>query len=145
MIEKIISGGQTGADQGGIIGAKAAGIPTGGCAPKGWRTDAGPAPWLAYFGLVEADSHKYEYRTFLNVQEAHGTVIFGDIHSAGSKLTIRYCEQERRPYLINPSSEELEEWTRMSDIWVLNVAGNRASRQPMIMGQVALTVFRAFS
>ena len=43
----IISGGQTGADQAGLLAAQALGLQTGGWAPHGWRTDAGPAPWLA--------------------------------------------------------------------------------------------------
>jgi hypothetical protein len=53
MIERVISGGQTGADQGGLRAAQACGIPTGGWAPRGWLTEAGPAPWLADWGLVE--------------------------------------------------------------------------------------------
>ena len=51
MIGKIISGGQTGVDQAALRAAKACGIPTGGWAPKGWRTEDGPAPWLADLGL----------------------------------------------------------------------------------------------
>ena len=40
-IFKIISGGQTGADKGGLIAAKKANIKTGGIAPKGFMTEAG--------------------------------------------------------------------------------------------------------
>lgn len=40
----IISGGQTGADQGGLDAGKALGLKTGGLMPKGWRTEAGPRP-----------------------------------------------------------------------------------------------------
>jgi hypothetical protein len=36
---KIISGGQTGADQGGLEGARLLGIQTGGTAPYNWMTD----------------------------------------------------------------------------------------------------------
>jgi hypothetical protein len=52
MIVQVISGGQTGADQGGLRAARACGIPTSGWAPKGWMTEAGPAPWLADWGLA---------------------------------------------------------------------------------------------
>jgi hypothetical protein len=38
MIERVISGGQTGADQAGWRAARAAGIPTGGFMPKGFLT-----------------------------------------------------------------------------------------------------------
>ena len=47
MLECIISGGQTGADQGGLLAARKSGIQTGGWCPLGWRTELGPAPWLA--------------------------------------------------------------------------------------------------
>lgn len=53
MLTKVISGGQTGVDQAALRAAKAARIPTGGYAPKGWLTEDGPAPWLADFGLIE--------------------------------------------------------------------------------------------
>jgi hypothetical protein len=67
MIERVISGGQTGTDQAALRAAHAAGIPTGGWAPKGWLTE-GPldeeghpfpktvaSPCLAEWGLVECD------------------------------------------------------------------------------------------
>ena len=60
---KIISGGQAGADQGGLLGARDAGLPTGSTAPKGWRTEDDPAPWLVDFGLVESKSPSYAART----------------------------------------------------------------------------------
>jgi hypothetical protein len=53
MIERVISGGQTGADQGGLRAPRACAIPTGGWAPRGWLTEAGPAPCLEESGLVE--------------------------------------------------------------------------------------------
>jgi len=40
-LEMVISGGQTGADRGGLIAAKELGIPTGGTAPLGYKTEAG--------------------------------------------------------------------------------------------------------
>jgi len=46
MLERIITGGQIGADQGALRAARAAGIATGGWAPAGWETEAGPAPEL---------------------------------------------------------------------------------------------------
>ncbi|MFA4842787.1 MAG: pyruvate kinase, partial [Candidatus Omnitrophota bacterium] len=47
---KIISGGQTGADRGALEGAKIAGLPTGGWAPKDYHTAKGPDPALKEFG-----------------------------------------------------------------------------------------------
>ena len=47
MVTKIISSGQTGADLGGLWGARDAGFPTGGFAPKGYLTIiAGESPLL---------------------------------------------------------------------------------------------------
>ena len=37
MLIKIISGGQTGADMGGLRAGRALNIPTGGSAPHGWK------------------------------------------------------------------------------------------------------------
>ena len=62
--DKIISGGQTGADIGGLIGAKRAGIKTGGTAPRGYKTEKGPQiQSLKYLGLVEHPSEHYRHRT----------------------------------------------------------------------------------
>ena len=52
-LEKVICGGQTGADQARLRAARAAGIPTGGFAPNGRLTEDGPAPGLAEYGLTE--------------------------------------------------------------------------------------------
>lgn len=126
-LSKIISGGQTGADQGGLEAATELGIPTGGWCPKGWRTERGPDLALKAFGLEETNSLDYISRTILNVRVADGTVIFGDTRSTGSRLTIDCCERNHKPYLLNPDGGELREWIIEQGIAVLNVAGNRES------------------
>lgn len=141
---KIISGGQTGADQGGLFGASDLGIETGGCAPKGWRTEAGPAPWLAKYGLVEDISEGYEHRTVVNVRSANATVIFGKPESAGSRLTLRSCGRQGKPYLINPSAIELKLWVVEFGYECLNIAGNRESVNPGITEQVRAIIVEAF-
>jgi Circularly permutated YpsA SLOG family len=55
VIEKVVTSSQGRADQAGLHAARAAGIAIGGFAPKGWATEAGAAPWLAEFGLVECE------------------------------------------------------------------------------------------
>ena len=47
MVERVTSGGQTGADQAGLAVAKRLGIPTGGCMRNGWLTEDGPFPDVA--------------------------------------------------------------------------------------------------
>lgn len=136
----IVSGGQTGADQGGLLGAREAGVRTGGTAPRGWRTEDGAAPWLADFGLEEADREAYPVRTRANIDAADGTVIFGLPLSDGSKLTTQYCAERTKPLLHLPYGEgehdadeaarELADWLRRNGIGILNVAGNRESRNP---------------
>jgi hypothetical protein len=47
MITKIISGGQTGADQGALYAAIGLDIPHGGWVPKGGKTEGGPVKLLS--------------------------------------------------------------------------------------------------
>lgn len=105
MIKKIISGGQTGADLGGLKAAKKLGIKTGGLAPKGYKTEIGNNPELfTLYGLVAAPTDDYSYRTAANVRASHATVIFAtNAKSPGTKFTIKTCEAGGKPFiLINP-------------------------------------------
>ncbi len=143
-VQKIISGGQTGVDQVAILAARALGIPTGGTAAKGWSTEDGPAPWLEDYGLEECDRAGYPARTIENVRKSSATVIFGDPESSGSRLTINACLRHNRPYAVNPNGIVLRAWCDMLDVAVLNVAGNRASVNPEIMGTVLAVIKEAF-
>jgi hypothetical protein len=68
MLDKIITGGQTGADQTGVRSAKAFGIPTGGFMPLGFRTEDGPRPEFAeLYGAVVTATDNYCVRTEANV------------------------------------------------------------------------------
>jgi len=128
LVTLIISGGQTGADWGGLLAAADVGIATGGLAPKGYLTELGINPDLAKFGLVESDSADYKIRTIHNVLTADATVIFADyINSDGTKLTIESCIKYQKPYLINPDSISLHDWLIEQQVKVLNAAGNRES------------------
>lgn len=141
---RVVSGGQSGADQGGLHGAKMIGIPTGGHAPRGFRTEYGPMPSLATdYGLVECDAHNYQTRTELNVIDSHATVVFGDIRSSGSRLTIGLCAKHKRPVVHCPVPHPvdasalilvdfLREVAKTHNEIILNVAGNRESVNPGI-------------
>ena len=138
-VSKIISGGQTGADQGGLEAGKVLGIETGGTAPPNFLTEDGPNPsLLKKYGLVEGppDPSKYPKRTKLNVKDSSGTVIFGNTGSPGSKLTVRYCLQYNKPFILNPTSRSLRHWIEENNIVVLNVAGNRETKSPGIHKRV---------
>jgi hypothetical protein len=138
VVERVISGGQTGADQAGLRAARAFGIPTGGFAPKGWlvESDDGrrnvPAPWLADYGLVECDEPGYAARTRANVLAADATLWFGDWHSPGGRATLDACRLNSKPFLIvfqgvtQPS--QVAAWLAENRVRVLNVAGSRESK-----------------
>lgn len=143
MIRAIHSGGQTGADQGGLAAAVVLSLQSGGWVPKGWRTEDGPAPWLAELGLREHHARGYPPRTRLNARGTDGTLWFGNPHSPGGKLTLRTVREARKPaYIVDwrsgwgpPHYEEVEDfrdWLTGHNIEVLNVAGNRESSQPGI-------------
>ena len=127
-VTKIISGGQTGADRLGLEVAKELGIKTGGIAPKGYKTEKGADISLKELGLTEDSSSSYNPRTEKNVKASDGTVVFGDLNSAGSKLTINLLKQNNKPYIANPTTEELAKFLNDNNIQTLNVAGNRGSK-----------------
>ena len=136
MIEKIISGGQIGADIAGLKFARDKGIPTGGSAPKGFMTETGSRPELRdLYNLGELNGN-YMDRTIQNVKEADGTLIFAEEMTDGSRLTLDTCVKEKKPYLLNPTREEFIAWISDYDIRVLNIAGNRESVAPGIEQRV---------
>jgi hypothetical protein len=89
-LKKVISGGQVGADLGGLAAAKSLCIPTGGFAPQGYRTANGVNLELRdIFGLIECPTSDYKSRTYLNVLNSDATLRFaGDFDSPGEKCTL---------------------------------------------------------
>ena len=100
-LQKIISGGQTGADRGGLEAAEALGIETGGTVPLGFWTTDGKCPELGTrFKLKELSlerntkipiSAMYIERSKKNVDEGDATVAFRLHSSIGTDKTIGYC------------------------------------------------------
>jgi hypothetical protein len=143
MIEKIVSGGQTGADQGALDAAIEYGIPHAGWVPKGRRTEKGRLPQR--YHLKEATTIDYEQRTELNVIDSDGTVIFthGNL-IGGSALTQQLAKKHRRPCLHIDLNEItaykavviIRSWIEVRGIKILNVAGSRASEDPALYGAV---------
>jgi hypothetical protein len=135
---KIISGGQTGADLGGLRAAKMHGIETGGCAAAGFKTENGVCKDLeTIYGLIDK---KYDYatRTKENVRNADATLIFADdVNSAGTRLTIETCKKLKKPYRVNPASygivtilTKIQKIVAEDAVFVINIAGNRESVAP---------------
>ena len=150
-LRRIISGGQTGADQAGLSAACALGFETGGFAPRGWMTEAGPAPWLATrFGLEEHASAGYTARTRANVDVADATVIFVVRLDGGSALTVECARARHKPHLVlfrnDPrAADALRDWLARTAPETLNVAGHRESKHPGMNDWVHETLVRALA
>ncbi len=139
MINKIVSGGQTGADQGALDAAIKLGIRHGGWVPKGRKTENGILP--EKYALREMPTTGYRERTEKNVIDSNGTVILSRGRlSGGSAYTREMALRHDRPWIhidLNQSSEfnaatVLSKWVQNNRIEVLNVAGPRASNDPGI-------------
>lgn len=146
MLKKIISGAQTGADRAGLEAALTLGLAVGGTVPLGKKTDAGPLPdyEMQIYHLRENSSPYYPARTLANVRNSNGTVLFGNMESPGCRLTMKYCREQKRPYEINPTAEELRRFVEFYRIETLNVAGNRERTNPGIFRRVHALLVEAF-
>ena len=136
---KIISGGQTGADQGALYAARELGIETGGWAPRGFKTERGyERELLSGFGLVEHPVDGYKPRTSSNILTSDATLIVAtDLNSTGTKLTVKQCKKFGRPFLIHTRSCDndvfmAKDFLNVHQPKILNVAGNRESVSPRL-------------
>jgi len=137
-LRKIISGGQTGADQGALSACVQMGFPYGGWIPKGRRTEKGKVP--ARYRMRQHWSRHYPPRTERNVVDSDCTVIFTyGKPSGGSLLTIDFAKQHHKPCLKvdldkpeDAAVRRVVRWLkrRCPDNGVLNVAGSRRSKAP---------------
>ena len=144
--ERIVSGGQTGADRAALDWAIANGVPHGGWCPKGRRAEDGEIP--ARYELRETESDTYEERTRLNVRDSDGTVIFSIAAElkGGSAVTEMLARELGRPVLhlswarsAVDAPGRLREFVERESIGTLNVAGPRGSGEPDVgefVGQV---------
>lgn len=149
-LHTVISGGQTGADQGGLIAAWRRDVETGGQAPLYYKTQDCHNPLLEVLGLTQGSD--YAGRTRANIRNSDGTVIIAHhLGSPGTVLTRREVKLAEKPLLElnvfdlvqialgNPSvksndlaledvishSIRLRDFVVKNQIQVLNVSGNR--------------------
>ena len=153
MISRIISGGQTGADRGGLDAAIYCEIPHGGWCPKGRKAEDGVIP--PEYQLTELSSKQYLARTKANVMDSDATVLFTHGPPTGGSLKTLACAHHlKRPYkeidlksTIHAKAVDMivgwlegekelndyEDYTaRPPSTCVLNVAGSRESHAPGI-------------
>lgn len=137
MLNKVISGGQTGVDIAGLRAAKEVGLETGGWMPKNFTTTDGPMPeWAEEFGLQEHTSRRYPPRTYQNVEDAHGTIRLAfKFGTPGERCTYKAIKCYEKPYinvdLDDPCPiNDVLEWLHANSIETLNVAGNSEKTHP---------------
>jgi hypothetical protein len=146
-ITKIVSGGQTGADRGGLDAALHCNLPHGGWCPKGRKAEDRVIP--AKYELQEMPTADYLARTEANVVDSDATVIFSEgVLEGGSLRTAQFAEKHEKPWLHvdlkissrKMATEDVIEWLQgkhPTDAGkvppkncVLNVAGSRGSKAP---------------
>jgi len=139
MFKKIISGGQTGADQGALDAAIKYNFHHGGWIQKGRKTEDGILPYN--YKLKELKSGAYPNYTERNVINSDGTLIIS--HGklmGGSALPKRLAKKYNRYYLhidLNETpafiaASKINSWIIEHNIKILNVTGSRASKDPKI-------------
>jgi hypothetical protein len=136
-IQKLVSGGQTGADRAALDFAIDHHIPHGGWCPAGRLSEDGPIP--SRYCLTEIPSSAHSQRTEWNVRDSDGTVVFSvePTLTGGTQETLTFARKHHKPMLhlcqhAGPSASEAEllRFIRDNRIHVLNVAGPRASEEP---------------
>ena len=143
-IKKIVSGGQTGADRGGLDAAIEMGVPHGGWCPMGRLAEDGKIP--EKYSQKELYSRKYSHRTEQNVIDSDVTLIFTyGLPEGGSKRTAEFAEMHSKPYLWVDMDhnnqkiiDKISSWLMEinADEIVLNVAGSRGSSEPDLQERV---------
>lgn len=151
---KFISCGQTGVDRAVLDVALELGIDAGGWCPAGRIAEDEVIP--DKYPVKELISAGYDERTLKNVVDSEGTVIiyFG-CPVGGTELTIFYCIQHKRSYVLVDAEEisveraavKIDKFIELQNIKVLNVAGPRASSDARANGfarEVMCTVLQKY-
>ncbi|MGI8545490.1 MAG: putative molybdenum carrier protein [Aridibacter sp.] len=134
-INKIVSGGQTGADRAAFDFALEKGIEIGGFVPKGRRAEDGRIS-DKYPNLTETSNKNYAERTELNIINSDATLILshGKL-KGGSLLTRRLAKRHKMAFLHIDFSEfdicsavlHTKDFLHLIECKILNIAGSRAS------------------
>lgn len=149
LIDRVISGGQTGVDRAALDAARDQGLDCGGWCPKGRRSEDGPIP--TRYPLKETESGDYRIRTRRNVADSDGTLILvtGGL-TGGTALTRETALAEDKPLLVVDldapvALEKVCDWIRGNGVRTLNVAGPRESQRPGVGHRAHEFLFALFS
>jgi hypothetical protein len=144
MLDKIISGGQSGADQAAWRCAAAFGVATGGRMPKGFLTEEGPRPEFAgRYGAAETPTDCDIARIEQNVQDSDATLWFGETTTRGANATVGACQRLGKPCMpVYPGAEfepsHVAAWILENRIRTLHVTGSREGEELGIGDRVEL-------
>jgi len=134
ILNKIVSGGQSGVDRAALDVAMQLGMPCGGWCPKGRLAEDGEIP--ARYQLQETPSSKYQVRTDWNIRDSDATMILnlGRLEG-GTALTGVLAKSYGSPCIVidlesPPDTEQLFTWLKENMVSTLNIAGPRASKSP---------------
>lgn len=134
MLEKVISSGQTGANEAGLAAAKKFGLQTGGWMPMDWETAEGPRPDFELLYGMRMHSQGTRERMATNVRISDGTIRFAtSFQSSNEKLALHWVREHRRPHfdvdLANPPDPQLAiDWIKTHGIKSLHVTGSIESK-----------------
>jgi hypothetical protein len=139
MIEKILSGGQTGVDRAALDVALELGIACGGWCPAGRHADDGPIP--ARYPLQETADMDHTVRTENNVRDSDGTLMFyrGKLQG-GSAYAVLMAQKLKRPVLAidvaaPPPPAEVVAWLARHGVRRVHIGGQREVTSPGIYAQ----------
>jgi hypothetical protein len=134
LIQKIVSGGQTGVDRAALDVAMELGIPCGGWCPRNRIAEDGRI--AERYPLKESATSDPSVRTELNVIDSDGTLVLTwGKPTGGTLLTILCARHHHKPSLVvnlqeHPEIESLCKWSHSQEIHILNIAGPRESHDP---------------
>ena len=136
IINKIVSGGQSGVDRSALDFSIKHKIPHGGWCPRNRWAEDGQIPNI--YNLTETTESLPENRTQMNVKDSDATlIIYDNFMDEGTLKTNEFCLQYNKQYLEIDIAQTTDrflfrEWIRSKEIKILNIAGSRESNSPGI-------------
>jgi len=139
MLEKIISGGQTGVDRAALDVALEFGIACGGSCPAGRTADDGPIP--EKYPLTETSDYDHLVRTGNNVKDSDGSMLlYRDKLHGGTAYAMQMAKHMSREVMAidlqkSPDPQVVVDWINRHSIHTLHIGGQREKTSPGIYQQ----------
>lgn len=148
MLKKVLAGGQTGVDRAALDVAIDLGIAHGGWCPAGRDADDGVIP--EKYQLTETPELDHTVRTEYNVRDADATLMFfrGELHG-GTAYAIEMAKHAGKPAMAVSLDQDVDiagivAWLKEHQVEVLNVGGQRETKNPGIYFQSRLVFSKLF-